>query len=91
MDTDQEKFLQRRLCNNFCNWDPSKCFLEDSHSGNLSDLMNKSFHDQFNPGLKELFMQDKSNLQLKEDNEHHPRLSELITELGKPTLYQSHF
>ena len=81
-----ERFLQRRLCSNLCNWNPAKCFLEDSHSGNLSELTNKAFHDQFNPGFKRLFQEDKTNLQLKEDKEHHPRIFELVKELGKQSL-----
>ena len=82
-----EKFLQRRLCKNSCNWDPTKCFLDFSHSGNISDLMKISFHDEFNPEFRNLFLQDKSHLQLKEDQDHHPRLLELISELGKPPIF----
>ena len=79
-----EKFLQRRLCQNFCNWDPSQCFLDNHHSGKLQDLMNKSFHDLFNPEFESKFKEDKSGLYLKEDESHHPRLRELIEDLGKP-------
>ena len=28
-----ERFIQRRICLKSCNWNPSVCFLEDSHSG----------------------------------------------------------
>ena len=41
-----ERFLQRRICTHNCNWDPSQCFLEDSHSGRLKDLMRTEFLDQ---------------------------------------------
>ena len=77
-----EKFLQRRICQNLCNWDPSKCFLENSHSGKLSDLMHKSFHNLHNPEFESKFEEDKSHLRLQEDEEHHPKLFELIDSLG---------
>lgn len=54
------RLIQRHLCNNMCFWDPQKCLLEDSHSGNLSDLMHRDFHEQFNPAFsgefKRIFM-----------------------------------
>ena len=45
------------------------------------------FHDEFNPEFINLFLQDKSYLQMKEDQDHHPRLLELITDLGKPPIF----
>ena len=78
-----EKYLQRRLCSQACNWDPTKCFLEDSHGGNLSDIMKKSFHDQFNPAFERSFVEEKYQLRLKEDEDHHPRIYELIKDLGE--------
>ena len=50
-----QKLLQRRLCLEFCNWNPSNCFLEDSHSGNLRDLMTKDFHNSFEPEFESQF------------------------------------
>ena len=44
-----ERFLQRRLCLDICNWNPGPCFLEDNHSRNLKDLMSKEFHQLYNP------------------------------------------
>ena len=40
---------QRHLCRNSCFWDPQKGLFEDTHSGNLSDLMHEDFHNNFNP------------------------------------------
>ena len=55
---DRNKLIQRHLCDNNCFWNPRHCFLSDSHSGNLTDLMHKSFHDRFNPDFKEQFNRD---------------------------------
>ena len=52
---ERTRLIQRHLCNNLCFWDPQECFLKDSHSGNLSDLMHKGFHEQFNPAFSEQF------------------------------------
>ena len=77
-----ERFLQRRICTNNCNWDPSRCFLEDSHSGSLKDLMRTEFLDQYNPEFSHKFSHDKTNLRLKLDEEGHPKISELVEKLG---------
>ena len=77
-----ERFLQRRVCLDRCNWDPSKCFLEDSHSGKFKDLMNQNFLDKYNPGFSSQFGQDKTNVELKVDKEKHPKIFELVVELG---------
>ena len=47
--------IQRHLCSKSCYWDPQHCFLEDTHSGDLKELMHKDFHDEFNPLFKEKF------------------------------------
>ena len=47
--------LQRHLCQENCFWNPQICFLEQAHSGNLVDLMKKSFHDTFNPAFASQF------------------------------------
>ena len=68
-----ERFLQRRICTHNCNWDPSQCFLEDSHSGRLKDLMRTEFLDQYNPEFSHKFTHDKTNLRLKLDEEGHTK------------------
>ena len=77
-----ERFLQRRVCLNCCNWDPSNCFLEDSHSGDFKDIMHRDFLELYNPGFSSMFGSDKSALRLKVDKEKHPRIHELVLELG---------
>jgi hypothetical protein len=51
----RNRLLQRHLCQDNCFWNPQICFLEQEHSGNLVDLMNKSFHDTFNPAFASQF------------------------------------
>ena len=77
-----ERFLQRRICRNECNWDPSQCFLEDSHSGSLKDIMRKEVLEQYDPGFSSKFNHDKTNLRLQLDEEGHPKISELVEQLG---------
>ena len=77
-----ERFLQRHLCLNHCCWDPTKCFLEDSHTGRLRDLTSKGFLEQYNPEFSAHFGNDKSTLRLNLDEDGHPKLFELIEELG---------
>ena len=52
---DRNRLIQRHLCDSQCFWNPRQCFLSNSHSGNLEDLMQKSFHDKFNPDFKKQF------------------------------------
>ena len=51
----RNKLIQRHLCDKLCYWDPQPCFFEDTHSGNLADLMHKNFHDKFNPMFEDKF------------------------------------
>ena len=74
--------MQRRICKNKCNWDPSQCFLEDSHSGSLKDIMRKEFLEQYDPGFSSKFNHDKTNLRLQLDEDGHPKISELVEQLG---------
>ena len=46
-DRERHRLIQRHLCDRLCFWDPQECFLEDSHSGNLGDIMHQEFHDKF--------------------------------------------
>ena len=47
--------------------------------------MQKSFHALYNPEFESQFNIDKSHLRLLEDEDHHPRLLELIEDLGMPS------
>ena len=60
VNSDRNKLIQRHLCDNNCFWNPRQCFLSDSHSGNLADLMHKNFHDKFNPDFEEHFKRNFS-------------------------------
>ena len=51
----RNRLIQRHLCPDSCFWDPRHCFLEETHSGNLTDLMKKSYHDKFNPSFAAQF------------------------------------
>ena len=51
----RNSLIQRYLCRNSCFWDPQKCLFEDTHSGNLSDLMHEDFHNNFNPLFEKQF------------------------------------
>ena len=51
----RNRLIQRHLCDNSCYWDPRICFFEDTHTGNLADLMHKGFHEKFNPMFKDKF------------------------------------
>ena len=83
-----ERFLQRRFCMNFCNWNPSVCFLEDSHSGCLGDLMSEDFHKLHSPGFQAQFSQVQKRCKLfyppmRNSNLFHPpRMNKLLDELG---------
>ena len=35
----RNRLIQRHLCPESCFWDPRHCFLEETHSGNLADIM----------------------------------------------------
>ena len=48
-------------CLNYCNWNPSRCFLEDSHSGKLEDLMTEVFHSSYNPEFASQFSEESSS------------------------------
>ena len=52
---------QRNLCQKLCFWDPKQCFLDDSHSGNLADLMHKDVHDIFSSSFTEQFGRNYSS------------------------------
>ena len=86
----RHRLIQRHLCSNLCFWDPQECFLEDSHSGNLTDLMHKDFHDQFNPAFTQQFnrnFKDKIDWAPTGGLGHFPSigLNKLIEELGITT------
>ena len=57
----RNRLIQRHLCQNLCFWDPQQCFLENSHSGNLADLMHKDFHDGFSPSFQKQFERNYSS------------------------------
>ena len=61
MNNKRNRLVQRLLCPNKCYWTPQPCFLEETHSGNLADLMKKSFHDLFNPFFKSKFSKSKTS------------------------------
>ena len=79
-----ERLLQRRICLNFCNWNPSKCFLEESHSGSLTDLMSQDFHNLYNPDFQSQFNHlDMKPPQLEYDSKlNPPNVRKLIDELA---------
>ena len=52
-NSQRNRLIQRHLCQKLCFWDPQQCFLDDSHSGNLADLMHKDFHDIFSSSFTE--------------------------------------
>ena len=60
MDNKRNRLIQRHLCPNNCFWNPQPCFGDQSHSGNLADLMRKSFHDNFNPPFKSQFKRNNA-------------------------------
>ena len=57
-DRERHRLVQRHLCDKLCFWNPQNCFFQDCHSGNLTDLMSKNFHDHFNPAFQEEFNRD---------------------------------
>ena len=64
--------------------------MEDSQSGNLSDLLHKDFHEQFNPAFSEEFNRtftDKIDWTPTGGLGHYPSigLNKLIEEIGIPT------
>ena len=78
-----ERFLQRRICPEFCNYDPSKCFLEDCHSGKLVDLMQKDFHHLYNPDFKHQFPKvNKIPKLVYENHLYPPNVSKFVEKLG---------
>ena len=82
-----ERFLQRRVCLKSCNWNPTKCFLEDSHSGNLEDLMTQDFHSFYNPKFDSYFNKEKKNPQVVYTSRFYPpNLNPLLEELGISTI-----
>ena len=54
-DSSIERELQRRFCAKKCYWNPRECFYHENHSGKLEDIMNKDYHQQFNPAFKKQF------------------------------------
>ena len=78
-----ERFIQRRICLKSCNWNPRVCFLEDSHSGNLKDLMKQEFHNLYNPDFQSKFDKEKTTCKLIcEGGFYPPNMNSLIEELG---------
>jgi uncharacterized C2H2 Zn-finger protein len=55
VNNNRNRLLQRHLCQENCFWNPRVCLLDQTHSGNLLDLMKKSFHDTFNPAFSSQF------------------------------------
>ena len=43
----RNRLIQRHLCPEKCFWNPRVCLFDDTHSGDLVDLMTNSFHDTF--------------------------------------------
>ena len=89
----RNSFIQRHLCENYCFWDPKVCFFENSHSGNLFDLMDKKFHRRFNPLFEEQFNRNysgKIDWSLTGGIGNYPNkgLYKLIEELGITTKLQ---
>ena len=78
-----ERLLQRKICLDFCNWDPSNCFLEDSHSGKFEDLMSEEFHSMYNPEFESQFGQDYVYPQLVYPGRFSPpNVDELVDKIG---------
>ena len=79
-----ERFIQRRFCLNSCYWDPTICFLEDSHSGSLQDLMKQEFLNLYNPAFERQFPKEEKTCQLVYDPKglYPPNLNKFIAELG---------
>jgi hypothetical protein len=91
MNNKRNRQVQRLLCPNKCYWNPQPCFLEKSHSGNLTDLMKKSFHDLFNPFFKSQFSKSKTSKidwSLTGGVGHYPSqgLKKLLEGLGISTI-----
>ena len=87
---ERHRLVQRHLCSNLCFWDPRECFLDDTHSGNLQDLMCKDFHQKFNPSFSEQFQReftDKIDWAPSGGLGHFPSegLNKLIDDLGITT------
>ena len=86
----RNRLIQRHVCHKQCFWDPQQCFLEDSHSGNLTDLMSKDFHDLFGSSFTEQFnrdFSDKIDWSPTGGLGHYPSigLNKLIEDLGITT------
>ena len=78
-----ERFIQRQICVKSCHWNPTVCFLEDSHSDKFQHLMSKELHEQYNPGFGLQFDQNKKTPKLIFDNGYFPpNMNELVAELG---------
>ena len=77
-----ERLIQRRICQNFCNWDPSRCFLEDSHSGIFEDLMSVELHSLYNPEFESQFSQGYIYPQLVYPQSSPPDIYEFIEKIG---------
>ena len=78
-----ERFLQRRICLNFCNWNPSRCFLADSHSGNLEDLGKQEFHNLYNPEFESQFNKGNKGCKLPFDKRNPiSNLNNFVGKLG---------
>jgi hypothetical protein len=83
----RNRLVQRHLCLNNCFWNPQLCLFEQSHSGDLVDLMKKSFHDTFNPDFASQFKREysgKIDWSLTGGVGHFPSigLKKLIQEMG---------
>lgn len=83
----RNRLLQRHLCSKGCFWNAEPCFMEQNHSGNLVDLMKKSFHEIYNPLFKSEFERnysDKIDWSLTGGVGHYPSLglNKLIAEMG---------
>ena len=64
-------------------WDPSKCFLEDSHSGKLEDLMSETFHSSDNPEFRNHFSAETKTHQIVYESKYSPpNLTIFLEELG---------
>jgi hypothetical protein len=86
----RNRLIQMHLCPKSCFWDPMHCFLEQTHSGNVADLMKKSYHDKFNPSFAAQFGRNftgKIDWSLTGVLGHYPSkgLMALIEELGITT------
>ena len=67
-----ERFVQRKICHKFCYWNPSNCFLEDSHSGKFEDLMSEELHNLHNPEFKDQFSEEYIYPQLVYPGRYNP-------------------